>query len=33
MLVIELGFGQKSSVVKIRRYLIDGDELDHEFLV
>ena len=33
MLVIELGFGQKISVVKIRMYLTDGDELDHEILV
>ena len=30
MLVIELGFGQKSSAVEIRRYLTDNDELDHE---
>ena len=33
MLVIELGFGHKSSAVKIRMYLTDGEELDHEFLV
>ena len=31
VLVNELEFGQKHSAVKIRRYLIDGDELDHEF--
>ena len=31
MLIKELGFGQKSSAVKIRSYLINGDELDHEF--
>ena len=30
MLVIELGFGQIHKAVKIRRYLIDGDELLHE---
>ena len=30
MLVIELGFGQKSSAVKMWVYLTDGKELDHE---
>ena len=29
----ELGFGQNIRAVKIRVYLTDGDELDHEFLV
>ena len=33
MLIIELGFGQKISAAKIRKYLTYGDELDHEILV
>lgn len=32
MLIIELKFRQKISAVKIRRYLTDGDELDHDIL-
>ena len=31
MIKVELGFGQNIRAVKIRSYLIDGDELDHEF--